>query len=102
MPSRSEPPSRRVKRELSVTCCFCRQEGWLSLKSCGEMCPRTWQGFRKAFSVRVGSEFKAARKKAGISVEVVSKRTKIHVSKLVALERDDFKNLPTGLYLFST
>ena len=63
--------------------------------------PGTWQGFRKAFSVRVGSELKAARKKTGISVEVISKRTKIQVSKLVALEKDDFKNLPTGLYLFS-
>ena len=52
--------------------------------------------------MRVGSELKAARKKAGISVEVISKRTKIQVSKLVALEKNDFKNLPTGLYLFST
>jgi cytoskeleton protein RodZ len=52
--------------------------------------------------MRVGSELKAARKKAGISVEVISKRTNIKVSKLVALEKNDFKNLPTGLYLFST
>ena len=51
--------------------------------------------------MRVGSELKAARKKAGISVEVMSKRTKIQVSKLVALEKNDFKNLPTGLYLFA-
>jgi cytoskeleton protein RodZ len=51
--------------------------------------------------MRVGSELKAARKKAGITVEVISKRTKISVSKLVALEKNDFKNLPTGLYLFS-
>lgn len=51
--------------------------------------------------MRVGSDLKAARKKAGISVEVISKRTKIKVSKLVALEKNDFKNLPTGLYLFS-
>ena len=51
--------------------------------------------------MRVGSELKAARKKAGLTVEVVSKRTKISVSKLVALEKNDFKNLPTGLYLFS-
>ena len=51
--------------------------------------------------MRVGSELKAARKKAGITVEVISKRTKINVSKLVALEKNDFKNLPTGLYLFS-
>ena len=52
--------------------------------------------------MRVGSELKAARKKAGITVEVMSRRTKIKVSKLVALEKNDFKNLPTGLYLFST
>jgi len=52
--------------------------------------------------MRAGSELKAARKKAGITVEVMSKRTKIQVSKLVALEKNDFKNLPTGLYLFST
>ena len=52
--------------------------------------------------MRVGSELKAARKKAGITVEVMSKRTKISVSKLVALEKNDVKNLPTGLYLFST
>lgn len=51
--------------------------------------------------MRIGSELKAARKKAGISVEVISKRTKITVTKLVALEKNDFKNLPTGLYLFS-
>jgi cytoskeleton protein RodZ len=51
--------------------------------------------------MRVGSELKTARKKAGISVEVISKRTKIKVSKLVALEKNDFKNLPRGLYLFS-
>ena len=61
----------------------------------------TWQGSRKALGVRVGSELKAARKKAGITVEVISKRTKIQVSKLVALEKNDFRNLPTGLYLFS-
>ena len=52
--------------------------------------------------MRVGPELKAARKKAGITVEVISKRTKISASKLVALEKNDFKNLPTGLYLFST
>jgi cytoskeleton protein RodZ len=51
--------------------------------------------------MRVGSELKAARKKAGITVEVISNRTKIQVSKLVALEKNDFKHLPTGLYLFS-
>ena len=51
--------------------------------------------------MRVGSELKAARKKAGLTVEVISKRTKIQVTKLVALEKNDFKNLPTGLYLFS-
>src|SRR5688500_451631 len=51
--------------------------------------------------MQVASELKAARKKAGISVEVISKRTKITVTKLVALEKNDFKNLPTGLYLFS-
>ena len=52
--------------------------------------------------MRVGSELKAARKKAGLTVEVVAKRTKIRVSKLVALEKNDFKHLPTGLYLFAT
>jgi cytoskeleton protein RodZ len=51
--------------------------------------------------MRVGSELKAARKKAGLTVEVISKRTKISVSKLAALEKNEFKNLPTGLYLFS-
>jgi len=51
--------------------------------------------------MQIGSELESARKKAGISVEMISKRTKINVSKLVALEKNDFKNLPTGLYLFS-
>lgn len=51
--------------------------------------------------MRVGSELKAARKRAGISVDLISKRTKVKVSTLVALERADFKNLPAGLYLFS-
>jgi len=62
----------------------------------------TWQGSRNAVSMRVGPELKAARKKAGMTVEVISKRTKISASKLIALEKNDFKNLPTGLYLFST
>jgi cytoskeleton protein RodZ len=61
----------------------------------------TWQGSRKAVGMRVGADLKAARKKAGLTVEVISKRTKINVSKLVALEKNDFKKLPTGLYLFS-
>ena len=52
--------------------------------------------------MHVGSELRAAREKAGITVEVISRRTNIKVSKLVALEKNDFKNLPTGLYLFST
>jgi cytoskeletal protein RodZ len=51
--------------------------------------------------MRVGSELKAARKKAGISLDVIAKRTKVKVDKLVALERADFKNLPDGFYLFS-
>ena len=51
--------------------------------------------------MRVGPELKAARKKVGISVEVISKRTKIPVSKLIALEKNEFTTLPTGLYLFS-
>jgi cytoskeleton protein RodZ len=51
--------------------------------------------------MRVSSELKAARKKAGISVDMISTQTKIKASKLVALENADFKNLPTGLYLFS-
>ena len=51
--------------------------------------------------MRVGSELKAARKKAGITVEVLSKRTKVKVSNLVGLEKGDFKQLPTGVYLFS-
>jgi cytoskeletal protein RodZ len=71
------------------------------LKSCGEMRSAFWQGFRNGASMRIGSELKAARKKAGISVEVISTRTKIRVTKLVALEKNDFKNLPTGLYLFA-
>lgn len=51
--------------------------------------------------MRVGSELKTARKKAGISLEVISKRTKIPLSKLTALEKNEVKSLPTGLYLFS-
>src|SRR5215510_7939287 len=65
------------------------------------MCTVLWQGSRIAVGMRVGSELKAARKKARIGVDLISTRTKIPVSKLVALERADFKNLPTGLYLFS-
>jgi cytoskeleton protein RodZ len=61
----------------------------------------TWQGSRNAPRMRVGAELKAARKKAGLTLEVISKRIKISVSKLDALEKNDFKNLPTGLYLFS-
>jgi cytoskeleton protein RodZ len=52
-------------------------------------------------AMRVGADLKAARKKAGVTIEVISKRTKIQASKLVALEKNDFKQLPTGLYLFS-
>jgi cytoskeleton protein RodZ len=65
------------------------------------MCTVLGKDPANALRMRVGSELKTARKKAGISVEVISKRTKINVSKLVALEKNDFKNLPTGLYLFS-
>ncbi len=51
--------------------------------------------------MRVGSDLKAARTKAGISLDVIAKRTKVNVSKLVALEEADFKSLPAGFYLFS-
>jgi cytoskeleton protein RodZ len=51
--------------------------------------------------MRIGPELKAGRKRAGISVQVISERTKIAASKLVALEKGDFKNLPTGVYLFA-
>ena len=56
------------------------------------------QGGRHASELQL----KAARKKAGLTLEVISKRTKIQVSKLIALEKNDFKNLPTGLYLCSS
>jgi cytoskeletal protein RodZ len=51
--------------------------------------------------MRVGSELKAARKKAGITVDVIAKHTKFKANTLVALEKGEFKKLPTGLYLFS-
>ena len=70
-------------------------------KHWAEMCTALGKDSAMRSAMRVGSELKAARKKAGISVEVISKRTKITVSKLVALEKNDFKNLPKGLYLFS-
>jgi cytoskeleton protein RodZ len=51
--------------------------------------------------MRVGSDLKAARKNAGISLDVIAERTKVKVSKLVALEEADFKNLPAGFYLLT-
>ncbi len=46
----------------------------------------------------LGSVFKAARTKAGFSVEQVESQTKIHTKYLRALEEGDFEGLPAEAY----
>jgi len=47
----------------------------------------------------VGTVLKQAREQAGLSTEQISVRTKIQLSKIEALEADDFGRLPAGIYL---
>src|SRR5688572_6891147 len=47
----------------------------------------------------VGTELRQARERAGLSVEEISERTKIHLYKVDALENGTFELLPQGIYL---
>jgi transcriptional regulator with XRE-family HTH domain len=47
----------------------------------------------------VGTELRQARERAGLSVEEISERTKIHLYKVEALENGTFELLPQGIYL---
>ena len=49
--------------------------------------------------MRVGTELREARERAGLSAEQVAERTKIQVHKLEALENGSFEGLPDGIYL---
>ena len=46
-----------------------------------------------------GTELRQAREWAGLSAENLSERTKIQLFKIEALERDDYAQLPQGIYL---
>src|SRR5262245_64244122 len=46
----------------------------------------------------VGAELAEARRRKGLSIEELSRRTKINVLMLLAIERDDMKALPGGLF----
>jgi cytoskeletal protein RodZ len=45
----------------------------------------------------VGTELRQARERAGLSVEEISERTKIHLYKVVALDNGTFELLPHGI-----
>ena len=48
--------------------------------------------------VTVGARLRAAREKQGISLRQIAERTRISVMVLEALERDDIKRLPGGIF----
>ncbi len=58
-----------------------------------------WQEFRTVSTVRVGTELRQARERAGLSAEQIAERTKIQVHKIDALENGNFEALPDGIYL---
>ena len=47
----------------------------------------------------VGDYLKTRRKARGVSLKTVSKDTKVSLSKLESLERNDFENLPNKIYI---
>ena len=47
----------------------------------------------------IGAELRAARERAGLSIDQIAERTKISVHKILALEQGDFPRLPQGIYL---
>jgi cytoskeletal protein RodZ len=47
----------------------------------------------------LGERLRQARERAGLSVDDLSARTKIQVSLLTAIERDDFNRVPGGLFV---
>jgi cytoskeleton protein RodZ len=47
----------------------------------------------------VGAELAAARERLGLSLEDLSKQTKIGIERLAAIEREDIANLPPLVYL---
>jgi cytoskeletal protein RodZ len=49
--------------------------------------------------ISIGTYIQDARVKAGLSINQVSQKTKIHVHYLEAIERDDFANTPPFIYV---
>ncbi len=49
--------------------------------------------------IRVGQKFIEARKEKGLTLEEVARATKIRVSFLQALEKGDYKSLPSSAYI---
>jgi cytoskeletal protein RodZ len=49
--------------------------------------------------MRVGTELREARERAGLSAEQIAERTKIQLYRIEALENDNFEHLPSGIYL---
>jgi cytoskeleton protein RodZ len=47
----------------------------------------------------IGERLRLARERAGLSVDDIAARTKIQVSILEAIERDDFEHVPGGLFV---
>src|SRR5688500_7371566 len=47
----------------------------------------------------IGAELRDAREKRGISVEALSRATKIRVAALRALERNELTSLPAGVFV---
>ena len=46
-----------------------------------------------------GNELRQARERAGLSADKISERTKVQLHRIEALERDDYAQLPQGIYL---
>src|SRR5215217_6144834 len=49
--------------------------------------------------MRPGVELRQARERLGLSAQQIAERTKIQLHKIAALENDDFRPLPEGIYL---
>src|SRR5262245_54300369 len=47
----------------------------------------------------MGESLRMAREQQGLSLEVISQRTKINTEKLRAIEENDIQRLPSGIFL---
>ena len=64
-----------------------------------EMGEETRKGSEKETVGSVGDYLKMRREERGVSLKIVSKDTKISLTKLEFLEKNDFENLPNKIYI---